>query len=96
MEPYFLAVDFGASGGRHIIAEHRDGRIVLQEIYRFENGPVRRGGFLCWDLDYLTEQLIIGMRRCSELGLFPVSVGIDAWGWILCFWMSPARGFRRL
>ena len=80
MEPYFLAVDFGASGGRHIIAEHRDGRIVLQEIYRFENGPVRRGGFLCWDLDYLTEQLIIGMRRCSELGLFPVSVGIDAWG----------------
>lgn len=80
MGPYFLAVDFGASGGRHIIAEHRDERVVLQEVYRFENRPVRRGGLLCWDLDYLTKQLITGMKRCSELGLIPVSMGIDTWG----------------
>ena len=35
---YYLAIDIGASSGRHILAHKKDGRIVLEEIYRFPNG----------------------------------------------------------
>ena len=38
MSKYYLAVDIGASSGRHIIAEIVDGKIVLEEVYRFWNG----------------------------------------------------------
>ena len=35
---YFLAIDIGASSGRHILGYIEDGKIKLEEIYRFENG----------------------------------------------------------
>ena len=38
MEQYFLAVDIGASSGRHILGKAEDGRMTLEEIYRFSNG----------------------------------------------------------
>ncbi len=80
MEQYYLAVDFGASGGRHIAAKREGDRLVFQEVYRFPNGPVQKGGRLCWDLEYLEEQLIEGMRRCGERGIVPAAMGIDTWG----------------
>ena len=39
---YVLAVDMGASGGRHILAHLEEGKIVLEEIYRFDNVMVER------------------------------------------------------
>ena len=45
MKPvYYLAVDIGASSGRHILASMDNGRMVLEEVYRFENGMVNTGG----------------------------------------------------
>ena len=40
MGNYYLAIDIGASSGRHILGSIEDGKIVLEEIYRFENGMV--------------------------------------------------------
>ena len=34
MGKYYLAIDIGASSGRHIIAEVVNGKIVLEEVYR--------------------------------------------------------------
>ena len=42
----YLAVDIGASGGRHMLGQIEGGRLTLREIYRFENGMQRRGGRL--------------------------------------------------
>ena len=50
---YYLAVDIGASSGRHILAHLEDEKIVLEEMYRFTNGNVTRDGHLCWELDCL-------------------------------------------
>lgn len=50
---YFLAIDIGASSGRHILAHLEDGKPILEEIYRFENGLHRKNGHLCWDIDGL-------------------------------------------
>ena len=80
MEQAYLAVDIGASSGRHILGWMEDGRIRLEEIWRFDNHLVRKNGHLCWDREYLFGQIIAGLKRCGELGRIPVSVGIDTWG----------------
>lgn len=80
MSEYYLAVDIGASGGRHILGWKEDGRLKLEEVYRFENGMENQDGYLCWDLDRLFSSILEGMRRCREIGKIPVSMGVDTWG----------------
>lgn len=80
MEKYFLAIDIGASSGRHILGSLENGKIVLEEIHRFWNGMDDRNGTLCWDVDRLFREIIEGMKKCREIGKIPVSVGIDTWG----------------
>lgn len=77
---YYLAADFGASGGRHILAVRDGDRIRMQEVYRFSNSPVIRDHRMCWDIESLTMQLIEGMKRCRDAGKIPACMGIDTWG----------------
>ncbi len=80
MSKYYLAVDIGASSGRHILGSIQDGKIVLEEVYRFENGMKKIDGHLCWDHKALFENIKAGMKKCKEIGKIPVSMGIDTWG----------------
>lgn len=80
MGSYYLAVDIGASSGRHMLAHMEDGVMCLEEVYRFENGMQEIDGTLCWDFDRLFSEIKKGMKKCRELGRIPVSVGIDTWG----------------
>lgn len=77
---YFLAIDIGASSGRHILGSIQDGKLVLEEVYRFWNGMDDIDGTLCWDVDRLFREIIEGMKKCKEIDKIPVSVGIDTWG----------------
>jgi rhamnulokinase len=76
---YHLAVDIGASGGRHILGWLEKGLIKTEEIFRFENRTEMRNGLLCWDLDRLLENIIGGMKKCRALGKIPAAMGIDTW-----------------
>lgn len=80
MNPYYLAVDIGASSGRHILAHLEKGRMELEEIYRFPNGMAEKDGEYVWDVEELFTQIKAGMKRCAQLGRIPVSVGVDTWG----------------
>ena len=80
MDNNFLAIDIGASSGRHILGNKAGEKLIMKEIYRFENGMVQRGGHLCWNLDVLFSHIKEGMKKCGTEGLTPVSVGIDTWG----------------
>ena len=80
MEKFFLAVDIGASSGRHILSHLEDGKIVLEEVFRFENGMQEIDGHKCWDSDLLFSNIKEGMKKCSELGKVPAYMGIDTWG----------------
>lgn len=80
MNKYYLAVDIGASSGRHMLASVSNGKIQLEEIYRFKNLLVEKNGHLCWDLDRLFNEIKNGIKKCSEIGKIPVSMGIDTWG----------------
>ena len=77
---YCLAIDIGASSGRHILGEYKNGNIEITEIYRFENGFTEKDGFLSWDTEYLTKSVIEGIKKCSEIGKIPETVAIDTWG----------------
>ncbi len=79
MHKYYLAIDIGASSGRHILAHTEDGKMVLEEMYRFWNGMKEKDGELCWDVDQLFAEIVTGMKKCAEAGKIPVSMGIDTW-----------------
>ncbi len=77
---YYLAIDIGASSGRHILAHLEEGRMVLEEVHRFPNGMVEKDGEHVWDVDELFRQIKLGLKKCAQLGKIPVSVGVDTWG----------------
>jgi len=79
MGKYYLAIDIGASSGRHILGHLEDGKMQLEEIHRFDNGMSEIYGELCWNLEKLFEEIKSGLKKCKELGKIPVSVGIDTW-----------------
>ena len=74
-----LAVDIGASSGRHIIGYLKDGKIILQEVWRFENRLIEQNGHLCWDIDHLYEEVVRGIAECAKQGYAPETMGIDTW-----------------
>lgn len=77
---YYLAIDIGASSGRHILAEIKNGKMELNEIYRFENGAEKIDGHLYWNIDKLFENILAGIKECGRLGYKPYAIGIDTWG----------------
>ncbi len=77
---YYLAVDIGASSGRHMLSHTEDGKMILEEIYRFENGMKMKDGHLCWDIPGLFAHILTGLAKCKESGKLPVSMAIDTWG----------------
>lgn len=76
---YYLAIDIGASSGRHILGYTEGAEIKLEEIYRFENGMVNKDGKLLWDTKRLFQEIINGMKKCKEIKKIPVSMSIDTW-----------------
>ena len=77
---YYLAIDIGASSGRHILGHVENGKIVLEEVYRFFNGMDDKNGHKVWDTERLFGEIIEGMKKCKELGKIPATMGIDTWG----------------
>jgi rhamnulokinase len=80
MNDYYLAVDIGASSGRHIVGLIENEKIITEEIYRFNNSLTEKNGHLCWDVNYLFGEIINGLKKCKEIGKIPSYMGIDTWG----------------
>jgi len=76
----YLAIDIGASSGRHIVGWLEDGKIKTREVYRFSNGMEMKNGRLCWDIDALERHVIAGLKTAGEQGYAPACIGIDTWG----------------
>ncbi len=77
---YFLAIDIGASSGRHILGNIVDGKLVLEEVFRFKNGPEEKNGKLVWNHEHLFKSIVDGLKKCKEINKIPCSIGIDTWG----------------
>lgn len=77
---YRLAVDIGASSGRHIVGWTENDEVRTEEVYRFPNGVTERDGHLTWDIDALEGHVRAGIREA--LKRFPriESLSVDTWG----------------
>ena len=76
----YLAIDIGASSGRHIVGRAEGGKIVTQEVYRFPNGARQEDGHLVWDTAALLSSVKAGIAAafaaCGKID----SIAIDTWG----------------
>ncbi len=79
-DKYYLAIDIGASSGRHILGHIEGGKLVLEEVFRFKNGAVSKNGKLVWNHEALFASIVEGLKKCKELNKIPCKVGIDTWG----------------
>ncbi|MBQ6110959.1 MAG: rhamnulokinase, partial [Synergistaceae bacterium] len=63
---YYLAVDIGASSGRHILGWKEDGKILTRELYRFPNGMKELDGHLTWDIHELFSHVQHGIDEAMK------------------------------
>ena len=77
---YYLAIDIGASSGRHIVGWMEDGRRKTKEVYRFPNGAQEQDGHLVWDIDALLSHVKAGITAAKAEFPNVVSLSIDTWG----------------
>jgi rhamnulokinase len=75
----YIGIDLGAESGRVMLGMLEDGRITIEEVHRFPNGPVRLAGTLRWDVLRLWEEIKTGLRKVAQRGISPASVGVDSW-----------------
>ena len=77
---YYLAIDIGASSGRHIVGWKDGDLLKTEEVYRFPNGVTQREGHLVWDMQTLFSHVKAGIR--AAFAKFPQieSLSVDTWG----------------
>lgn len=80
MNTYYLAIDIGASSGRHILGYVEKGKLSLEEIYRFDNNIKNENGTLIWDIESLFTEVKAGIKKCKEIEKIPKTIAIDTWG----------------
>ena len=80
MNTYYLAIDIGASSGRHILGYVEKGKLSLEEIYRFDNNIKNENDTLIWDIENLFAEVKAGIAKCNKLGKLPKTIAIDTWG----------------
>lgn len=78
--PRYLAIDIGASSGRHIVGQRTGDEFKTEEVFRFPNGMAEQNGHLVWDIEALLKNVIEGIKeafcRYSDIE----SLSIDTWG----------------
>ena len=76
---YYLAIDIGATSGRHIVGWKEDGALQTKEVYRFPNGVTEIDGHLCWDIEALERHVKAGIEKAQSAYAIE-SLSIDTWG----------------
>ena len=80
MPTHYLACDLGADSGRLMLGTLDRRKIVLEELHRFPNGPVKTAGELHWNLDGLFAELRTGLKKAAARRLPFASLSTDSWG----------------
>ncbi len=76
----YLALDLGAESGRGLIGKFDGERLVLEEVHRFANGPVRMLDTLHWDLPRLFDEIKTALRKAGVACPGLDGAGVDTWG----------------
>jgi rhamnulokinase len=77
----YIAVDLGAESGRVMLGRVADGRLSLEQVHRFANGPIQEQDSLRWDFDKLMTEIKTGIGMAAKKADGPVrGIGVDTWG----------------
>lgn len=78
---YYLAIDIGASSGRHIIGCYDNNHnLIMEEIYRFKNSLKKCEDHLIWDIEEIFQEVKKGISVCLKKYPHIESMSIDTWG----------------
>lgn len=77
---YCLAIDIGASSGRHIVGWLENGKLCTDEVYRFPNGVKEENGHLIWDIEALFDSVVKGIGEAFRHYPSISGLSIDTWG----------------
>ena len=80
MTQKYLAFDLGASSGRAIIGTIEQGKLSLEEVHRFSNGPIEKDGSLFWDFNLQCAEIRAGLKKALAIEPNISSIAIDTWG----------------
>ncbi|NLP34144.1 MAG: hypothetical protein GX359_03005 [Clostridiales bacterium] len=80
MASYYMAIDIGTKNGRQMIGYIENGRLQMEEVHRFDNRIISKGGEHYWDIEHLYEEIIVGLKKCWDIEKLPVLIGIGTWG----------------
>ncbi len=75
-----LAIDIGASSGRHIVGRKEGGALRTEEVYRFPNGVTEKDGHLTWDIGALLDHVKAGIDEALQRYPDIESLSVDTWG----------------
>lgn len=87
----YFAVDLGATSGRTILATFDGQKINIRELTRFPNPMIPVGGHLYWDLPFLYNEVLCGLRKVASEGISINSIGIDTWGCDFAFFGTDGQ-----
>jgi len=77
----YIAVDLGAESGRVMLGRIANGRLTLEQIHRFTNGPMQGQGPLRWDFARLLAEIKTGIGKAAQAAGGKVAgIGVDTWG----------------
>ncbi len=77
---YYLAIDIGASSGRHIVGWQENGAVQTKEVFRFPNGVQEQDGHLVWNVSELYENVVTGIGKAFSQFPQIESLSVDTWG----------------
>jgi len=75
---YYLAIDLGASSGRHVLGWMQDSALHTEVVHSFKNDIIEIDDTMCWDIDKIFTQIIEGLKKCAAIGKIPETVAIDS------------------
>lgn len=78
---HYIAIDWGATSGRVIVAHDDGSHIELEEVHRFPNAIHHADdSHFYWDFSKLLEETFCGLSKAARLGVHYQSIGVDTWG----------------
>src|SRR5882762_1381709 len=79
MSTYYVACDLGAESGRVSVGSLIKGKLLVSELHRFPNVPVREKDSLYWDIPQLYQEMVEGLRKVAVREDPIASVSCDSW-----------------
>lgn len=87
------AVDLGASSGRVMLAsfDTQSHHLSLSEAHRFKNQFIEQNGHFCWDLTYLEQEIIVGLRKLLRTVIHFIASELILGAWIMFYWINKVK-----